>query len=126
MSTDPAPPTAPAVPPVTLSAPPAAAAALAPDAVHFAVAHPTRRAILRTLATGGETLAVQTLSARLHVPDTLMGKHCRILRKAGLIHSVPPPDGDTRKSCYQFPAALLTRDAPGRPVLDFGTVALRL
>ena len=41
MSAPTAAPPAPVIPPATLSAPPAAAAALAPDAVHFAVAHPT-------------------------------------------------------------------------------------
>lgn len=118
-------PDAPVAPVPVLAAPPEATALLDERKVHFAIAHPTRRAVLRTLA-GGEVLSVQLLAGRLKVPQTLMGKHCRILRNARLINEVPAPDGDGRKTFFLLPAPFRTRDTNGRTVLDFNSVALRL
>jgi DNA-binding transcriptional ArsR family regulator len=60
-------------------------AAVKPD-VFSAVADPTRRALLRMLAEGGE-MNVSELLAPFSVSQPAISKHLRVLRGAGLVRS---------------------------------------
>ena len=108
----------------TFPAQPAAAAGLDTERTIAAVAHPTRRAILFHLA-DGQPRAVATVAAAVGTMDILAGKHLILLRKVGLIETVPPPDSDGHKSYYSLRDGFLANDAAGRTVLDLGPVALR-
>ena len=111
----------------TFPAQPAAAAGLDTERTIAAVAHPTRRAILFHLADGQPraVATVATVAAAVGTMDILAGKHLILLRKVGLIETVPPPDSDGRKSYYRLRDGFLANDAAGRIVLDLGPVALR-
>ena len=104
---------------------PAPAAGLNAGRVIEAIAHPSRRAILGVLA-DSQARQVAVIAAAAAIQDTLAGKHLILLRKAGTIESVAAPDADGRKTFYRLPAHFVTRDAAGRTVLDFGSVALRI
>lgn len=49
------------------------------------IAEPNRRAILKLLATSEQS--VGEIERRLHMPQTSVSKHLRVLREAGLVES---------------------------------------
>jgi DNA-binding transcriptional ArsR family regulator len=84
-----------------------------PDAVFEALADPTRRAVIRALATDGPATLTQ-LSSRLPVTRQAVSKHLALLEAAGLV----TPSGEVRGRRYAFTPAPLT-DAVGW-IVDVG------
>jgi DNA-binding transcriptional ArsR family regulator len=78
-----------------------------PDAVFEALADPTRRAVIRSLASEGPSTLTE-LSARLPVTRQAVSKHLSLLEEAGLV----TPSGEVRGRRYAFTPAPLT-DAVG-------------
>ena len=78
-----------------------------PDAVFEALADPTRRAVIRALATDGPSTLTQ-LSSRLPVTRQAVSKHLSLLEEAGLVTL----SGEVRGRRYAFTPAPLT-DAMG-------------
>jgi DNA-binding transcriptional ArsR family regulator len=78
-----------------------------PDAVFEALADPTRRAVIRALATEGPSTLSQ-LSSRLPVTRQAVSKHLALLEGAGLV----TPSGEVRGRRYALTPAPLT-DAMG-------------
>jgi DNA-binding transcriptional ArsR family regulator len=78
-----------------------------PDAVFEAFADPTRRAVIRSLASEGPSTLTE-LSARLPVTRQAVSKHLSLLEEAGLV----TPSGEVRGRRYAFTPAPLT-DAVG-------------
>jgi DNA-binding transcriptional ArsR family regulator len=73
-----------------------------PDVVFQALADPTRRAVLRTLARSGPTTLAE-LSARLPISRQAVSKHLALLRQAGLVEA----SGVVRGRTYALLAAPL-------------------
>ena len=95
-----------------------------PANVFQALGNGTRQTIIRHLATGA-VLCVKDFVplTRLHQDGVCL--HLGVLRRAGIVEKVPPPDGDRRKSCYRIvPQLLVTRN--GRLELDCGSCVVRL
>lgn len=107
-----------------ISSAPEAVALLDLPAVLAAVCDPSRFALLQALA-DGSAQSVADLAVRLQRPPDSMSKHLRVLREARLLRAVTPPDTDGRKQYYEIPSLFRTRDAAGKPLLDFGVVVLR-
>ncbi len=103
---------------------PDASVLLDPLKVLGAAGDPARFGILRELA-GGQALSVMELAARLKRTPDLISKHLKVLREARMLITAASPDGDGRKQFHEVPAPFRSRDAAGRPVLDFGTVLIR-
>jgi DNA-binding transcriptional ArsR family regulator len=78
-----------------------------PDAVFEALADPTRRAVIRALATEGPSTLSQ-LSSSLPITRQAVSKHLALLEEAGLV----TPSGEVRGRRYAFTPAPLT-DAMG-------------
>jgi DNA-binding transcriptional ArsR family regulator len=78
-----------------------------PDAVFEALADPTRRAVIRSLASEGPSTLTE-LSSRLPVTRQAVSKHLSLLEEAGLV----TPSGEVRGRRYAFTPAPLT-DAVG-------------
>ena len=118
----------PSTPPVAASNPVAAApeatALLDPITVLVAVADPVRYAILHELARG-TPLPVNELARRVGRAPDATSKHLRVLRDARMLNLVRPAGEDGRKQIHELPALFRTRDAAGKPVVDFGVVVLR-
>lgn len=55
------------------------------DAVFGALAHPARRALLRQLVAGSESLAMSSLAASAGLSPQLLTKHLATLERAGLV-----------------------------------------
>ena len=70
------------------------------DAVFAAIAHPTRRAILRRLANGN--LSIGDLAAPLSMSLAGASKHMNVLQRAGLVE---------RHDCGWLHVCALNRDA---------------
>jgi DNA-binding transcriptional ArsR family regulator len=73
-----------------------------PDVVFQALADPTRRAVLRTLARSGPTTLAE-LSAGLPISRQAVSKHLALLREAGLVQT----SGVARGRTYALSAAPL-------------------
>jgi DNA-binding transcriptional ArsR family regulator len=78
-----------------------------PDVVFEALADPTRRAVIRALATDGPSTLTE-LSSRLPVTRQAVSKHLALLEEAGLV----TPSGEVRGRRYAFTPAPLS-DAVG-------------
>ncbi len=111
--------------PLIFPAAPEVTALLTPSIVLGAITEPTRLLVLKWLMEGG-ALSVNDLAARAGCASDAMSKHLRVLRNARLINAVRSPNGDGRMSFHQLPPLFCRTDAAGRPVLDFGSVILRL
>ncbi len=79
------------------------------EQVFIALADPTRRAILATLAAGGPATATD-LAARLPITRQAIAKHLALLAEAGLVTAEP---GEQRRVRYQL------RSAPMRVAQQF-------
>ena len=110
--------------PTLIPAAPEAVALLEPALILAAVADPGRFAIVRLLA-GGAVLSVNELAAKLGRPADSVSKQLRVLRDARILRPVTPPGTDGRKQYHDIPALFRSRDAAGKPILDFGVVVLR-
>jgi DNA-binding transcriptional ArsR family regulator len=71
------------------------------EQVFVALADPTRRAILATLASGGPATATD-LAARLPITRQAIAKHLALLAEAGLVTAVP---GERRRVRYRLHSA---------------------
>jgi DNA-binding transcriptional ArsR family regulator len=111
-------------PPTTISEPvnppPKVAGALE---VLKAVAVPMRYAVLRVLADGSYPPVVD-LAKKVGCNTDLMGRHLKLMQKAGLVVRVRDSDG--RSKYYQIPSQFRSLTPEGGRVLDFGSVVLRL
>lgn len=115
-----APPTAVSEP---VNPPPRVAGALE---VLKAVAVPKRYAVLKELADGSYPAVIQ-LAKKLGANPDLMGRHLKLLQKAGLVVRVRDGnDSDGRSKYYQIPERFRSVTPDGGRVLDFGSVKLRL
>ncbi len=79
------------------------------ELVFTALADPTRRAILATLASGGPATATD-LAARLPITRQAIAKHLALLAEAGLVTAEP---GERRRVRYRL------RSAPMRAAQQF-------
>ncbi len=71
------------------------------EQVFAALADPTRRAILATLASDGPATATD-LANRLPITRQAIAKHLAVLAQAGLVHAEP---GERRRVRYQLRSA---------------------
>ena len=71
------------------------------EQVFAALAEPTRRAILATLAAGGPATATD-LAARLPITRQAIAKHLALLAEAGLVQAEP---GERRRVRYRLRSA---------------------
>jgi DNA-binding transcriptional ArsR family regulator len=71
------------------------------EQVFVALADPTRRAILATLASGGPATATD-LAARLPITRQAIAKHLALLAEAGLVTAEP---GERRRVRYRLHSA---------------------
>jgi predicted ArsR family transcriptional regulator len=90
----------------------------------MAIADGVRWAVLRELASG-QPLSVQDLGARLRRDPNLISKHLRVLRAAGAVVEVQAAGLDGRKTFHTVPEIYRRTDAAGRPMIDYGSCALR-
>jgi DNA-binding transcriptional ArsR family regulator len=110
--------------PEVLSTAPAPLRAGPPSEVFKALGNATRLAMIGHLATRG-TLCVKDSVPLMRMRQDNVCLHLGVLRRAGLVEPVPPPDGDRRKSCYRLvPAFLVPRN--GLLELDCGACVVRL
>lgn len=82
-----------------------------------AVAHPTRRSILRRLAARDFARAAD-LAADLDLPANQVSFHLRVLGDAGLIREAPEHARDRRDRVWQAIPGTMTVGATGDPELD--------
>jgi len=82
-----------------------------------AVAHPTRRSILRRLAARDFARAAD-LAADLELPANQVSFHLRVLGEAGLIREAPEHARDRRDRVWQAIPGTMTVGATGDPELD--------
>jgi DNA-binding transcriptional ArsR family regulator len=108
-----------------IAAAPEATTLLDLPTVFAAVCEPSRHALLIALADGAPH-SVKELATRFNRSLASVSKHLIILREAHLVRAVTPPDADGRKQFYELPALFRSRDAAGKPLLDFGQVILRV
>ena len=95
-----------------------------PSKLLSVVADPARWVVLRELA-GGQSLTVRELAVKAGRTPNQMSKHMAVLRKAGVVELVAPPDGDGRKQVHRVPEVFRRVDGEGRVTLDFGVCVLR-
>ena len=97
-----------------------------PDPVKllWALGDRVRYGIVRELASG-EALNVQTLALRLKEDPDLISKHLRVLREAGAILRVRPPDTDGRQQFHEVPAGTLRTLPDGRREVDWQVAVAR-
>ncbi len=74
------------------------------DAVFFALADPTRRAMLGRLAADGDATGAE-LGADLPISQQAVSKHLQVLERAGLITRTPDAQ---RRTCHLAPERLET------------------
>ena len=101
------------------------AAPVDPLLVLKAVADPVRLRVLRALA-GGEVLSLIGMAKQLKVHPDTMGKHVKVMRRAGLIRRVKQEDGDGRSKYFYIGSECRPASLDGRRTLDFGSCVLRL
>ncbi len=102
-----------------------AAKAFDPELVFQVLSDPTRRHILRQLASGA-TLGATELSVGTGRSANLVNKHLMLMRDAGLVTSVESPvKGDRRRSLFTLVPAIRPAD-PTKGELDLGCCVLRL
>jgi len=92
--------------------------------LHAALGDAVRLGIVRELA-AGEALNVQMLAARLKRDPDLISKHLRVLREAGAIQRVRPPDTDGRQQFHQLPPGTLRTLPDGTHEVDWQVALAR-